>query len=141
MIKVDDKFLEEVGLDGLSGDRREAFIAHTQEELEVRVGEKMSEGLTLTQLEEFDRLIKNDRGTMIKVLSKVGDYQSDEIFQNLLKKHNATEGNMEILSEYLSVKWIQQNKPDYAEITNAVAKQLKSEISKMKEEILAGSRL
>ena len=141
MIKVDDKFLEDVGLGSLSGDRKEAFIAHTQEELEMRVGEKMSETLTLTQLEEFDRLVNNDRGTMIKILSRIGDYQSDRVYQNLLEKHNVSEGNMEILAEYLSVKWIQQNKPDYAEITREVAEQFKSEISKMKDEILAGSHL
>lgn len=139
MIKIDDQFMEEVGLGSMADDKKQAFMKHAQDELELRVGEKMSETMTLTQLEEFDRLVGSDRGTMIKMLSKIGDYQADEIYQNLLKKRGVTEGNMEILAEYLSVKWIQQNRPDYAEVAKEVAKQLKNEIFEMREKILASS--
>ena len=44
MIKIDEKFLEEVGLSTLAETKKADFIAKTQEELENRVGEKMSEG-------------------------------------------------------------------------------------------------
>ncbi|MBR1874797.1 hypothetical protein IJ798_00220 [Candidatus Saccharibacteria bacterium] len=137
MIKIDEKFLDEVGLSHMPDEKKPDFIAQTQEELENRVGEKMSEGMTLNQLREFDGIMNNDRNTMIHVLSQIGDYREDELYQKLLKRHGVEEGNLEILGEYLSVKWIQINRPDYATITANVADELKSEIIGSREQILA----
>ena len=128
MIKIDEKFLEEVGLSTLTENKKAEFIAKTQEELENRIGEKMSEGMTIDQLREFEGIMNNDRNTMIRVLSQIGDYRKDELYQKLLKRHNVTEGTLEILGEFLSVKWIQINRPDYAVITKNVTEELKNEI-------------
>lgn len=128
MIKIDEKFLEEVGLSTLAETKKADFIAKTQEELENRVGEKMSEGMTVDQLREFEGIMNNDRNTMIRVLSQIGDYREDDLYRKLLKKHGVTEGTLEILGEFLSVKWIQLNRPDYAAITKNVADELKREI-------------
>ena len=128
MIKIDEKFLEEVGLSTLAETNKADFIAKTQEELENRVGEKMSEGMTVDQLREFEGIMNNDRNTMIRVLSQIGDYREDDLYRKLLKKHGVTEGTLEILGEFLSVKWIQLNRPDYATITRNVADELKREI-------------
>ena len=103
MIKIDEKFLDEVGLSHMPDEKKPDFIAQTQEELENRVGEKMSEGMTLNQLREFDGIMNNDRNTMIHVLSQIGDYREDELYQKLLKRHGVEEGNLVILGEYLSV--------------------------------------
>lgn len=128
MIKIDEKFLEEVGLSTLAETKKADFIAKTQEELENRVGEKMSEGMTVDQLREFEGIMNNDRNTMIRVLSQIGDYREDDLYRKLLKRHGVTEGTLEILGEFLSVKWIQLNRPDYATITKNVADELKREI-------------
>ena len=128
MIKIDEKFLEEVGLSTLAETKKADFIAKTQEELENRVGEKMSEGMTVDQLREFEGVMNNDRNTMIRVLSQIGDYREDDLYRKLLKKHGVTEGTLEILGEFLSVKWIQLNRPDYATITRNVTDELKREI-------------
>ena len=137
MIRIDEKFLEEVGLTQMPAEKKAEFISQTQEELENRVGEKMSEGMTLNQLREFDGIMNNDRNTMIHVLSQIGDYREDELYRKLLNKHGVEEGTLEILGEYLSVKWIQINRPDYAKITANVADELKSEIIGSREQILA----
>lgn len=137
MIKIDEKFLGEVGLSDMPEEKKSEFISQTQEELENRVGEKMSEGMTLNQLREFDGIMNNDRNTMIHVLSQIGDYREDDLYQKLLKRHGVSEGTLEILGEYLSVKWIQINRPDYATITANVAKELKEEILGSREQILA----
>jgi len=136
MIKIDEKFLDEVGLSSMPDNQKADFIAQTQEELENRVGEKMSEGMTVDQLREFDGIMNNDRNTMIRVLSQIGDYRKDPLFQRLLERHGVTEGNLEILGEYLSVKWIQINRPDYASITASVAEELKAEIIEARPMIL-----
>jgi len=136
MIKIDEKFLDEVGLSSMPEERKADFIAQTQEELENRVGERMSEGMTVDQLREFDGIMNNDRNTMIRVLSQIGDYRQDTLYQKLLERHGVTEGNLEILGEYLSVKWIQINRPDYATITANVASELKQEIIEARPMIL-----
>lgn len=139
MIKIDEKFLEEVGLSTLAETKKADFIAKTQEELENRVGEKMSEGMTVDQLREFEGIMNNDRNTMIRVLSQIGDYREDDLYRKLLKKHGVTEGTLEILGEFLSVKWIQLNRPDYATITKNVADELKREIIEASAMILGAN--
>lgn len=128
MIKIDEQFLQDVGLAGMPEEQKAAFVAHAQEELEMRVGEKMAEGLTVVQLEEFDGIMQMDRNVMIRILARMGDYRQDELYQKILKRHGVTEGTMEILSEYLSVKWIQANRPDYAKVAEEVYEGLKAEI-------------
>lgn len=139
MIKIDEKFLEEVGLSTLAETKKADFIAKTQEELENRVGEKMSEGMTVDQLREFEGIMNNDRNTMIRVLSQIGDYREDDLYRKLLKRHGVTEGTLEILGEFLSVKWIQLNRPDYATITRNVADELKREIIEASAMILSAN--
>lgn len=137
MIKIDEKFLDEVGLTDLPEEKKPEFIEQTQEELENRVGERMSEGLTLNQLQEFEGIMNNDRNAMIQILSQIGDYRNDPIYVKILQRHGVTEGNLQILGEYLSVKWIQINRPDYAMITADVEAQLKNEIIQARDRILA----
>jgi hypothetical protein len=137
MVKIDETFLKSVGLDGLPESRKQDFMLRAQEELETRVGERMSQGLTIDQLKEFEGIMKNDRETLVRMLAKVGDYRQDKIYQRLLEKHGVVEGTLEILGEYLSVKWIQMNRPDYATITESVAEEIRNEILGAKNEILA----
>lgn len=135
MIRVDENFLRETGLDDLDEMQRTAFIEEAQRLLENRIGEKLSEGLSLEQLEEFDGIMKKDKNVMIKALAKLGDYRIDEVYQNLLKRYGVTEGTVDILSEYLSVKWIQTNRPNYAEVSCQVFEELKQEVRASSEEI------
>ena len=135
MIRVDENFLRETGLGDLDEMQRTAFIEEAQRLLENRIGEKLSEGLSLEQLEEFDGIMKKDKNVMIKALAKLGDYRIDEVYQNLLKRYGVTEGTVDILSEYLSVKWIQTNRPNYAEVSRQVFEKLKQEVRASSEEI------
>ena len=89
----------------------------------------------MEQLEEFDGIMKKDKNVMIKALAKLGDYRIDEVYQNLLKRYGVTEGTVDILSEYLSVKWIQTNRPNYAEVSRQVFEGLKQEVRASSEEI------
>ena len=128
--------MAEVGLQNLPEPQKEALVAEIQVELENRVGEKMSEGMTPEQLEEFDGIMRKDRNVMIRFLSKLGDYRQDEIYQKLLQKYNVTEGTLEILGEYLSVKWIQLNRPDYAKVAQDIESEFKQEIIRSHDEII-----
>ena len=137
-MKFDDDFLAEVGLSNLPADQKEAFLAHAKEELEMRVGTKMSEGLSPEQIAEFEGIMNNDQQIIRKVVSELEiDFRTDPIYQKLLAKYNLTEGTWEVISEYLSIKWIQKNRPDYREIVASVAEALKAEIRADAPAILA----
>lgn len=137
---IDESFLTEVGLQEMPEEQKNAFLAHTQDELEMRVGEKMSEGLSVEQMTEFEGIMKNDQEVIRKmILEMKKDFREDEIYQKILKKHGVTQGDWAILGEYLSVKWIQQNRPDYREIVANVMENLKNEIRESAPQILAAA--
>lgn len=57
MFQLNDDFLQSVGLGGMPEEHRQAFLQHLYEELELRVGTRLSEGMSDTQLAEFEKLI------------------------------------------------------------------------------------
>ena len=136
-MKFDDNFLSEVGLSNLPEDQKQAFLDHAQEELELRVGTKMSEGLTEAQIEEFEGIMENDQQVIRKVVSELGmDFRTDPIYKKVLDKYGVSEGTWEIISEYLSIKWIQKNRPNYHEIVQSTIDELKNEIRSGQSQIL-----
>lgn len=137
MLKYDEDFLKEVGLNSLPLTQKQAFLSHVQNELEMRVGERMTEGITVDQLREFEGIMEGDEEILTRALKKIGkSYQEDEMMQRLLKQQDLTEPNGEVLSKYLSVKWVQENRPDYKEIVKEVTEELKGEIVASREKIL-----
>lgn len=55
-MEFDEKFLQEMGLSAMPEEQKQKFLNYVQEELEVRIGERISRGLTEAQLMEFDML-------------------------------------------------------------------------------------
>ena len=53
-MQFDEKFLQEMGLSAMPEEQKRAFLKYVQDELELRIGERISRGLTETQLNEFD---------------------------------------------------------------------------------------
>lgn len=53
-MEFDEKFLQEMGLSGMPEDEKKNFLEYLQEELEVRIGERISEGVPEYKLNEFD---------------------------------------------------------------------------------------
>ena len=50
MFTLDDSFLDMVGLSDMPAEQKNSFLAYAQDQLEVRVGEKMSNDLSDAQL-------------------------------------------------------------------------------------------
>ncbi len=67
-MKFDEQFLSDIGLDDMPDDQKKVFLGYAQEELEVRIGEKISEGMTEEQLNEFDAI--EDQGLAVEWLEK-----------------------------------------------------------------------
>ena len=62
-MNFDEQFLQEMGLSAMPEDQKQAFLDYIQEELEIRIGERISKGLTETQLNEFDMITDQAEAT------------------------------------------------------------------------------
>lgn len=59
MIKLDNQFLQDVGLGTLPDEEKKEMLRHIYEQLELRVGTHLASGMTDAQLDEFEALINN----------------------------------------------------------------------------------
>lgn len=141
MFQLDDKFLEEVGLGGLPDEQRQMFLDHFREQLELRVGTKLSEGLSDAQLQEFESFIdRNEEKVNAWIATNVPEYEQDPIYQQL--KAGAPEGipASVVLAEYASLKWLGINRPNYKEVVSQTMAELKAEIIANRDAILGGDQ-
>ena len=67
-MQFDDNFLQEMGLSAMPEGQKQEFLDYIQEELEIRIGERISKGLTEVQLNEFDMI--TDQAEAAKWLEK-----------------------------------------------------------------------
>ena len=56
MALIDERFMAEVGLEEMPAAEKQAFMEQATEELEVRVGQQISQNLTSEQLQEFEQI-------------------------------------------------------------------------------------
>ena len=140
MFQLDDKFLQDVGLGDLPDEQKKLFLDHFREQLELRVGTRLSDGLSEAQLEEFESFIdrKDDRVTAW-VSANVPDYEQDTIYQQLKSGAPETIPQNVVLAEYASLKWLGLNRPDYKDVVAQTMAELKSEIIANRDAILGGA--
>ena len=141
MFQLDDNFLSDVGLAGLPDDQKQAFLQHIYEELELRVGTKLSEGLSEQQMGEFESFVDQNEEKVRQWYSvNLPDYASRQDFVQLAQ--NAPEGTSElaVMCEYGSLKWLELNRPDYKSVVASELDQLKKEISANASTILGGAQ-
>lgn len=93
-MQFDDKFLQEMGLQAMPEDQKQAFLGYVQEELEVRIGERISRGLTEIQLNEFDMIndpteaakwLEINRPDYREIVTRTIEEMKDEIRANRSK--------------------------------------------------------
>lgn len=141
MFQLDDKFLEDVGLSSLPDDQKKAFLQHIYEELELRVGTKLSDGLSDQQLEEFEKIIDRDQTVVDGWLaSHVQDYMNDQVFQRMQQALKLDPSDPALKAEYTATKWLEVNRPDYRDVVKSVLDQLKTEIASNRDAILGGGQ-
>lgn len=59
-MEFNEQFLQEMGLSAMPEAEKQRFLDYVQEELEVRIGERISRGLTDAQLRQFDAIADRD---------------------------------------------------------------------------------
>ncbi len=77
MFKLDNAFLEELGLGSLPPVEKNKMLAHIYETLEMRVGMKLAEKMSNEQLDEFESYIKqkDEAGALKWLESNFPDYK------------------------------------------------------------------
>lgn len=139
MFQLDDKFLQDVGLGDLPEDQKTAFLQHIYEELELRVGTKLSDGLNEQQLGEFEAFVDRDEAKVRAWFEKnMPDYANQPDFQQLKASAPQDIPEIAVMSEYASLKWLELNRPDYRQIVAAELETLKGEIIANRDGILGG---
>lgn len=126
---IDENFLNEVGLQDMPAEKKQEFLRRTKAELELRVGAEISKGLSPEQIKEFEALSDGDQRVIKKLVFEMeSDFREDKVYQTILKQSGKETGDWQILSEYLSVRWIQKNCPNYKAIVEQETEKLKEEI-------------
>lgn len=139
MFQLDDNFLKELGLDQLPDEQKKPFLQHIYSELELRVGERLSQGMSDAQLDEFANIIDKAPGVVDEFLAKhAPNYQQEPMFQRLVQATKADPNNPGLKDEFAATKWLEVNRPDYRDVVAATMDELKKEIITNREAILGG---
>ena len=140
MFQLDDKFLQDVGLNELPEDQKQAFLQHIYSELELRVGTKLSEGMSDEQLAQFEAFVDQDEQKVVAWFERyLPNYLEAPDFQSLRAAAPAEVSPIELLSEYGSLKWLELNRPDYKQVVAAELELLRTEITSNRDSILGSS--
>ncbi|HUC96388.1 MAG TPA: DUF5663 domain-containing protein [Candidatus Saccharimonadales bacterium] len=137
MFQLDEKFLEEIGLNGLPEEQKKPFLQHIYDELELRVGTKLSDGMSDEQLSEFESIIDRKDEVVVAWLTKFAPtYKNDAGFVQLQKATGLSENDSGLRSEYAATKWLEVNRPDYRTVVAQVLEDLKKEVIASRDVIL-----
>jgi hypothetical protein len=137
MFKLDENFLEELGLGQLPPEQKQAFLEHVYNQLELRVGTRLSEGLSDEQLSEFESFIDRDREKVTQWVGEhAAEYREDPAYLQISQAAGEGVSEEDVLAEYASLKWLSLNRPDYREVVQQVLGEIKQEIISNKDAIL-----
>lgn len=94
MFKLDDNFLQEIGLGGLPAQDKNAMLQQIYETLEIRVGMRLAEQMSDAQLDEFEQFInKNDEAGALKWLETNLPHYKDVVAEELNKLKEEIKAN------------------------------------------------
>jgi len=137
MFQLDDKFLEDIGLNELPEEQKKPFLQHIYEELELRVGTKLSEGMSDAQLAEFESIIDRKDEVIAAWMAKYApNYHNDAGFIQLQKTTGLDVNDPALRAEYAATKWLEVNRPDYRDVVTQVLTNLKNEVMASRDVIL-----
>ncbi len=137
MFQLDDKFLTDVGMNELPEEQKKAFLQHIYDELELRVGTKLSDGMSDAQLEEFESIIdRKDEAVMAWLAQYAPNYYTDEAFGRIQQATGLDPNDPSLRAEYAATKWLEVNRPDYREVVASVLDEIKGEIVSNRDKLL-----
>ncbi len=138
MFQLDEKFLQDIGLNELSEDQKKPFLQHIYDELELRVGTKLSDGMSDDQLREFEAIIDHKDDVVVAWLNKyVPNCHNEPGFIQLQQATGMDVNDPALRSEYAATKWLEINRPDYKSVVAQALEELKQEVIANRSSILS----
>lgn len=146
MFKLDENFLNELGLGSLPPDEKSKMLAHILDTLEMRVGTKLASGMSNEQLDEFERFIGASDATYARsYLGQVKpDWEQSEGYKKIFlasqqraQKQGIKFNETPLINEHAALTWLETNFPDYKGVVNQELEGLKVEIKQAAPHILA----
>jgi len=139
MFQLDDQFLSDIGLANLPDEQKKPFLQHIYDQLEYRVGVRLSEGMSDAQLEEFEAIIDRKEDVVNNwIQTNAPGYQAEEVFQKIQQASGLDANNPALKAEYAATKWLEVNRPDYRDVVAKTLDELKNEINQNRDAILGG---
>jgi len=112
MFKLNNAFLQELGLDALPAQDKNMMLKHIYDTLEIRVGMKLAERMSREQLDEFEHLMPKPEDS----------------------------NDIKIQKQDSSLRWLETNFPDYKMVVAGELERLKQEIRQAAPQILEASQ-
>lgn len=138
MFQLDDQFLTDIGLADLPEDQKKPFLQHVYDQLEYRVGVRLSEGMSDAQLEEFEAIIDRKEDVVNNwIQTNAPGYEAEEVFQKIQQASGLAANDPALKAEYAATKWLEVNRPDYRDVVATTLDELKAEINQSKNAILS----
>lgn len=137
MFQLDEQFLKDVGLDELPEEQKQPFLQHIYEELELRVGTRLSEGLSDDQLNEFESFVEGDADKVQAWLSRYEPNYREQPAYIAMQQKVPSADEARLASEYASLRWLEINRPNYRDVVASVLEELKAELSANREQLLS----
>lgn len=123
MFALDDQLLADVGLAELSKESRASLLAHVYEELELRVGTQLSDGLSDDHLATYESIMERDVAVITAWLDdNVPDFLDDPIYAQMEKTLGGAATQADVVCEYAATKWLEVTRPDYRDIVAQVSR-------------------
>lgn len=140
MFQLDDQFLNDIGLGNLPDDQKKPFLQHIYDELELRVGTRLSDGMNEAQLSEFESIIDHKDDVITTWLeTNAPGFQTDETFARMQQAMNLPADDKGLRDEFAATKWLEINRPDYRDVVAKTLEELKQEIIQNRDAILGGT--
>jgi len=137
MFQLDDQFLSDIGLAMMPEEQKKPFLQHTYDQLEYKVGIRLSEGMTDAQLEEFESIIDRKDDVISAWLNQYApNYYNEEVFQRLQQSSGLDINDPALRADYAATKWLEVNRPDYRDVVAKTLEEIKQEILQNKDAII-----
>lgn len=139
MYAIDEKFVDELGLTDLKPEEKREFAEHISRELEQRVGDRLTNGMSDELLDEFGYFVDGDEEGMNKwFAANMPNFRNDAEYQQLAASQPDSP-EQALMSQFGALKWLQKNRPDYQDVVRHTLDELKQEIISSRDAIMRGA--
>lgn len=138
MFQLDDNLLQELGLGALPPVEKNKMLAHIYETLELRVGMRLADQMSDSQLDEFERFIDGDLAYAKSYLdtNAPGWPQDQTYLAQVADAQKEGRSADSVTPEFAALRWLEKNFPQYKQVVAEELSKLKSEIKQQAPAIL-----